>query len=167
MATAAGLAMPSVISTTARAAASRSIAFESLHTGERLSTVYWADGNYIADALKRVDVVLRDHRNDKVHAVDPQLVDLLHRLRSQLDTTAPFRVISGYRSPESNAMLHAASNGVASNSLHTRGIAIDVRMPGVQLAQLRDAAKALQGGGVGYYPKSDFVHVDTGRVRSW
>lgn len=167
LATAAGLALPSVTSSAARAATTRSIALESLHTGERVSTIFWADGQYIHDALKRIDLVLRDHRNNKVHAIDPRLMDLLHRLRCELDTTASFQVISGYRSPESNAMLHRASTGVAGNSLHTRGIAIDVRLPGARLTDLRDAAKSLQGGGVGYYPKSDFVHLDIGRVRSW
>lgn len=147
----------------------RSLAFDNLHTGERLVTEYWAQGQYIPEALARVNQVLRDFRSGEVHAIAPQLLDLLAVLRSRLETAAPFSVISGYRSPATNAMLRGEKehSGVASKSLHMQGMAIDIRVPGRPLAGLRDMALAAQAGGVGYYPASDFVHVDVGRVRRW
>ncbi|HYC14145.1 MAG TPA: DUF882 domain-containing protein [Stellaceae bacterium] len=145
----------------------RRLSFRNLHTGESLDTVYWADGAYVADALKRIDTVLRDFRTGDVHPIDRRLLDLLARLRQKLGTSEPVHVISGYRSPRTNAMLHANSEGVASHSLHMEGMAIDIRVPGRALRDVRAAALDLQGGGVGYYPASDFVHVDVGRVRRW
>lgn len=145
----------------------RAIGLLNLHTGEREHLTYWTDGHYLPGALKRIDVVLRDHRNDEVAQMDPKLIDLLHALTRQLDSTGEFQVISGYRSPASNRMLADRSNGVARNSLHTRGMAIDIRVPGRRLSAVRDAARTLAAGGVGFYPKSDFVHVDIGRVRYW
>lgn len=145
----------------------RRLSFESLHTGERLSTAYWADGQYLPEAMGAIDRVLRDHRTNAVHAMDPRLLDLLSALDNQLGGNAVFQVISGYRSPETNRMLVAASDGVAKGSLHLQGQAIDIRVPGVTLKSLREAAISLKAGGVGFYPRSDFVHVDTGRVRYW
>lgn len=145
----------------------RTVALENLHTGERLKVQYWADGRYLHDALSEVDHILRDFRTGEVHAIDPRLLDLLDALHGKLETTAPFQVISGYRSPKTNAMLHEASSGVAVRSLHMQGMAIDVRMPGRALKSVRAAALDLARGGVGYYPRSDFVHVDIGRVRHW
>lgn len=145
----------------------RSLSFESLHTGERLSATYWADGRYQAEETKRIDQILRDHRTGEIHTIDSGLLDLLHQLRASLETGRPFQVISGYRSPATNGMLASASDGVARNSLHVLGLAIDVRVQDRSLTQLRDAALRLQGGGVGFYPRSNFVHVDVGRVRSW
>jgi uncharacterized protein YcbK (DUF882 family) len=145
----------------------RMLRLENLHTGEALETTYWADGAYLPDALRQIDRVLRDHRTNETHPIEPALLDLLARLRRALDTEAPFQIISGYRSPRSNAMLASRSGGVAHNSLHTKGLAIDIRVPGRRLRQVRDAALALAGGGVGYYERSDFVHVDVGRVRAW
>jgi uncharacterized protein YcbK (DUF882 family) len=110
---------------------------------------------------------LRDHRTGEVHAIAPNLFDLVYRLRGQLDTRATVQVISGYRSPATNAALHAHSEGVASHSLHMLGQATDLRIAGVDLSRLRDAAWSLQSGGVGFYPQSQFVHVDVGRVRRW
>lgn len=150
-----------------RPRAARSINLLSLHTGEREKLVYWADGHYIPGALRRIDNVLRDHRNGQVRAMEPALIDLLSALAQRLETSEPFEVISGYRSPASNTMLARQSNGVAEQSLHVRGMAIDVRLPRRRLAALRDTAKAMAVGGVGYYPRSDFVHVDIGRVRYW
>lgn len=147
--------------------ATRSIHLHSLHTGEQTKLVYWADGSYIRDALRRIDIVLRDHRNDAVHPMEPSLIDLLSALAQRLETHQPFEVISGYRSPASNAMLIRQGHGVAERSLHLRGMAIDIRVPGRRLARVRDTAKAMQVGGVGYYARSDFVHVDIGRVRYW
>jgi uncharacterized protein YcbK (DUF882 family) len=145
----------------------RSVAFDNLHTGEHLKVDYWVNGRYMPDALGAVDRVLRDFRTGEVHAIDPKLLDLLDALRFRLDTPAPFQVISGYRSPKTNTMLHEASTGVAVHSLHVEGMAIDIRVPGRPLETLRAAALDLRRGGVGYYPRSDFVHVDVGRVRFW
>lgn len=145
----------------------RLLSFENLHTGERLQTAYWAEGRYDPAACQRVDWVLRDHRAAVAAPISTELLDLLHALRLRLGTEAPFQVISGYRSPVTNAHLSSASSGVASNSLHMKGMAIDIRVPGCKLTTLRETAVALKAGGVGYYPKSNFVHVDVGRVRYW
>jgi uncharacterized protein YcbK (DUF882 family) len=145
----------------------RSLSFYNLHTGESLKAVYYENGGYVAGALKEIDYVLRDFRANEVKPIDPRLLDLLVALHDRLGTTAPYHVISGYRSPKTNAMLHAYSEGVAAHSLHIDGRAIDIRVPGRNLSTLHDAALALRAGGVGYYPHSDFVHVDTGRVRHW
>lgn len=150
-----------------RAPAKRSLAFHNLHTGESLDVVYWAEGRYLPDATQRVEYLLRDFRNNKVHAIDPTLLDLLGALRDRLNTRAPYLVLSGYRSPETNAMLHRLSEGVATNSLHLEGRAVDLRVPDRALADVHRVALAMKAGGVGYYPRSDFVHVDVGRVRRW
>ena len=146
---------------------SRSLAFDNLHTGEKLKVDYWAEGEYIPGALSEIDRVLRDFRTGEVHQIEPKLLDLLALLRARLETIEPLPVISGYRSPKTNAALHEASSGVASNSLHMQGMAIDIRVPGRALAAVRTAALDMRVGGVGYYPKSNFVHVDVGRVRRW
>lgn len=147
----------------------RSLAFENIHTGERLKLDYWAEGQYLPDAMAEVDKLLRDFRTGEIHPIDSSLLDLLSVLRAQLETSAPLTVISGYRSPVTNAMLRSEHehSGVASKSLHMRGMAIDIRIAGRPLASVRAAALAQRGGGVGYYPQSDFVHVDVGRVRTW
>ena len=147
----------------------RRLSFYNTHTGEALRQVpYWEDGRYLPDALAAINEVLRDHRTDEVHPIDPGLFDLLHALTRKLDTPSSFHVISGYRSPHSNALLRTAGGGgVAKYSLHMDGKAVDVRLPGVQLARLRKAALTLRRGGVGYYPDDGFVHLDTGRVRTW
>ncbi len=146
---------------------SRQVSLHNLHTGESLKTVYWEEGSYIPDALSEVNHVLRDFRTGDVHPIDPRLLDLLTRLSSRAGANAPFQVISGYRSPVTNAALHERSHGVATHSLHMKGMAIDIRLPGLDLAQLHQAALGLRGGGVGYYPASDFVHVDVGPLRCW
>jgi len=138
-----------------------------LHTGERLKTTYWVKGHYIPDALQSIDKVLRDHRSGEQHTIDSRLLDLMEYLRYRMGHTKPFHIISGYRSPATNAMLSANSNGVATKSLHMQGKAIDIRLPGVPLATLRKAAISLNAGGVGYYPGSDFIHLDTGAPRNW
>ncbi|EGW54318.1 DUF882 domain-containing protein [Candidatus Endoriftia persephonae] len=145
----------------------RSIALHHLHTGEREKLAYWADGEYLAENLRRLNQLLRDHRTGDSTLMDPKLLDLLYRLQSSVGRVGEFQVISGYRSPKSNAMLRGKSNGVAKRSLHMQGKAIDVRLPGTELKELRKAALALKAGGVGFYPKSNFIHVDTGRVRFW
>lgn len=150
------------------AASERRLSFYNLHTGERLSTVYWARGRYVPEALGRIDRILRDFRTGEVKPIDRRLLDLLYALARRLEAERPFHVISGYRSPKTNAMLVSQSDGgVAKRSYHMRGMAIDVRLPERDLARLRRAAVALRRGGVGYYPRSDFVHVDVGPVRYW
>jgi uncharacterized protein YcbK (DUF882 family) len=148
----------------------RTLSFFHTHTGERLQTTYCCDGRYEPDALEHINHILRDWRVDRVKPIDPQLLDLLHELSGTLETDQPFHVISGYRSPVTNAALRdrgGSHTGVASKSLHMAGKAIDIRVPGVKLDHLRGAARSLKLGGVGYYPSSNFVHVDTGRVRFW
>ena len=145
----------------------RSLAFRNLHTGESVDVVYRADGELDYGALREIDWVLRDFRTGEARQIDRRLLDLLWRLRAVLDTTEPYEAISGYRSPETNAMLRRVGRGVSRVSLHMQAMAIDVRVPGCSLTALRDAALALRLGGVGYYGSSDFVHVDVGRVRSW
>jgi len=145
---------------------SRVLRFAHLHTGERLEVEYFK-GDYLQDALQSVNQVLRDFRSGEVHAIQPALLDLLHRLSTLTGTARPFEVISGFRSPATNQMLRQRSEGVAAGSLHMVGQAIDIRLADVPLDRLRQTALAVKGGGVGYYPASNFVHVDTGRVRRW
>jgi uncharacterized protein YcbK (DUF882 family) len=151
----------------AAAAATRRIVFHNTHTRESLDVEYWRDGAYSDEALVRVNRVLRDHRNGDVHPIDRALLDLLHDVAAGCDRDAEFEVISGYRSPASNAAMHARSAGVSAHSLHMEGRAIDVRLVGCELAKLRDCGLALGRGGVGFYRASGFVHLDTGRVRTW
>ena len=136
-------------------------------TGESVRTVFWAEGQFIPEGLKDLNKVLRDHRNNQVAEMDPQLLLLLDEVNGKLGNSKELHIISGYRSPESNAKLHANSNGVAKRSLHMEAKAIDIRLPGKDLTMVRKAAMSLKGGGVGYYADSQFVHMDTGRVRYW
>ena len=145
----------------------RTVALHNLHTGEDIAITYWQDGGYVPEALSQVNHVLRDFRTGDVHEIHPELLDLLHRLTGELKLDAPLQVISGYRSPKTNAHLVATTHGVAHHSLHLEGKAIDIRAPGVSLARLHKTALAMGAGGVGYYPASDFVHVDIGPVRHW
>ncbi|MGA9045928.1 DUF882 domain-containing protein [Sulfuricurvum sp.] len=145
----------------------KSLSFYNTHTGEKLDTTFWAEGVYIPEGLAEINYLLRDHRNNAVTEMDIELFDLLHSLRTKLDSREPFHVISGYRSPETNAKLRSNSTGVAKKSLHMEGKAIDINLPGRNLSDLRKVAMGLAQGGVGYYPASNFVHVDRGRVRSW
>lgn len=145
----------------------RALAFDNLHTGEKLKIDYWVEGRYVPDALKNINHLLRDYRNGEVHVIEPKLLDALNLLHRRMGSNGPFEVISGYRSPATNAMLHERSSGVAVRSLHMKGMAIDIRLPDRNLADLHNAALAMQAGGVGYYPSLDFVHVDVGRVRRW
>ena len=145
----------------------RALALRNLHTDEMVRATYWADGAWQADGLRTINHVLRDFRTGDVVDIDPGLLDLMHRLAAVAGTDQPFEIISGYRSPRTNAQLANQSSGVAKKSLHMQGKAVDLRLPGVKLSSLRRAAISLQGGGVGYYPRSGFIHVDTGRVRFW
>jgi len=146
----------------------RSLVLQNTHTDEKLSLTYFEHGRYLPDALRAVNHILRDHRTGTIHPIDPELLDHLYDLRALLSTRhKPFQIISGYRSPLSNAILHQHSKGVAVNSFHTKGQAIDIRIAGLDSRVIRDAAIALRCGGVGYYEDSDFVHLDTGHFRIW
>lgn len=143
------------------------LCFRHTHTDERLRIVYRSGGTYVPSALERIDWLMRDFRTGDVARIDPRLLDILHTLRTACGGES-FEIISAFRSPATNERLHKADGtGVATRSLHMDGRAIDVRIPGFDTAALRDAALALKAGGVGYYPESDFVHLDTGRVRHW
>ena len=162
------LALPQEILLPELAGEPRTLSFSHLHTGERLGDIeYFSAGSYLPDALGEINHLLRDFRTGDVGSMDPALLDLLHELRQLTGSTQPFQIISGYRSPATNEALRARSGGVARHSLHMEGQAIDIRLGDVPLPQLRAAALSLARGGVGYYPASNFVHVDTGRVRSW
>jgi uncharacterized protein YcbK (DUF882 family) len=159
------LALPR--SSRANAGSPRTLSLRHTHTGESLSLAYAHGHTYLPDALARVSWFLRDFRNGESRAIDPQLLDRLHTLSALTGTRAPFDVISGYRSPETNEALRRRGGGVASQSLHLEGRAIDVRLADVPLTDLRDAATSLRAGGVGFYPETRFVHLDTGRMRRW
>lgn len=147
----------------------RALAFHNTHTEERIEVVYGVAGRYRESGLTAIDWILRDHRTGDVARIDPRLLDLLHLLKEQAagpDAPAVFEIVSGYRSPRSNELLRNRSGAVARHSLHLKGMAADVRLTGVPLARLHAAALDLRRGGVGYYT-DQFLHVDTGRVRSW
>lgn len=150
-----------------RAADARQLSFYHTHTRLSLDVVYFENGEYVDSALDRINRFLRDFRTGEATEINPELLDLLHDLRNEIGPEATFEVISAYRSPETNEMLRSASSGVAKNSQHVRGNAIDVRLRGTRITALRDTAVQMQRGGVGFYPKSDFVHIDTGPVRTW
>jgi uncharacterized protein YcbK (DUF882 family) len=162
--TAATLAAAPVL---AAGGATRTLSFVHTPTGETLRAVYFRDGCYQNDCLTQVDYLLRDFRSGDVHRIDPGVLDILFALQARADREAPFEVISGYRSPATNALLHRRSEGVAVHSMHLEGRAIDVRLSGYSTERLAAQARALARGGVGYYARSDFVHVDTGRIRHW
>jgi len=145
----------------------RSLSLYSLHTGESLKTFYWSQGKYISEALVDINYILRDHRTREIESIDKRLLDLLYAIGKRLETKDPFKIVSGYRSPSTNTLLRKRSSGVAKGSLHQQGKAVDIRVPGCELSSLRNAAIALKGGGVGYYPSPNFVHIDVGRVRYW
>lgn len=148
--------------------AARRLSFHNLHTDECVETCYWENGTYVPTALEQIDTVLRDHRTGETRQISPALIDLVFALTARLGTSAPVQVISGYRSPTTNALLRAGDpGGVAERSLHLTGEAVDLCFEGRSLRSIRDAARSLNFGGVGYYPKSGFVHVDVGRPRSW
>jgi len=162
----ASVAAPAVVRAQALPGVRRAV-LHNLHTGDTFNDVFFANGRYLPDALAEAMRVLRDWRNGEEHPMDPRLFDTLHAINDRLDNGRPFQVISGYRSPTTNAMLHARSSGVAERSQHVLGKAIDVRIEGVSLSNLRRAATNVGAGGVGYYPVSNFVHVDVARVRYW
>ncbi len=165
----AGVSAPAVVRAqgVAPGGAVRRATLHNLHTEDTFDEVFYANGAYVPDALAEAMRVLRDWRNGEEHPMDPRLFDALHAISVRLDTSRPFQVISGYRSPSSNAMLHARSSGVAEHSQHMLGKACDVRVEGLELRDLHKAALDVAAGGVGYYPVSNFVHVDVARVRQW
>lgn len=145
----------------------RKLKLRNLHTGEKLTATFWIEGEYISEELAAIDHVLRDHRSGEAIHMDHALLDQVHTLQQHLEHKGTIEIISGYRSPTTNAILARNSSGVAKKSYHMLGQAIDLRMPGVALKDLRKAALKMKAGGVGYYPNSNFVHLDTGRPRFW
>ena len=143
------------------------LAFHNTHTGDQLKLTYFEQGRYIKDALHEINHLFRDYHDGSVHPIDPALLDQLYDLKHTLEVRKPFHIVSGYRSPATNADLRKHSDGVAKNSLHMQGRAIDIRIEGLDTRRIRNAALAMHRGGVGYYEKSDFVHLDTGSVRTW
>lgn len=164
---AAGLAVTSPLEAAVRAMPERALSLYNIHTGESLKVVYWAEGHYIARALTLVNRMLRDHRSGDTHTMDPRLLDVIAATHRRLGNKGAVHIVSGYRSPQTNAMLAAATDGVAQGSLHMSGKAVDIRIPGASVRTLGRAAKALRAGGVGTYYRSEFVHVDTGKIRYW
>jgi len=145
----------------------RSLSLYNLHTGETLKTAYWFKGEYIPEALSQINHILRDFRTEEIKPIDTNLLDLLHTLHASTESNEMLHIISGYRSPATNTRLRENSTGIARHSLHLEGRAADIRLPKYELSSLRKLAVSLKSGGVGYYPGSDFIHVDVGRVRYW
>lgn len=145
----------------------RSLSFYNTHTYERLTVIYKKGDAYSQEALGKINTILRDHRTGDIQPIDPKLMDFLYDLLTRVDNHGEVHIISGYRSPDTNKKLRGRSKGVAAGSLHMQGKALDFRLPGTDTAVLRDTARAMKRGGVGYYRKSDFVQIDTGRVRIW
>jgi uncharacterized protein YcbK (DUF882 family) len=148
--------------------AGRELAFSHTHTGERLRVTYFEHGQYLPDALTEINYLLRDFRTAEVVTIDPELLDLVHLIKSAAGSNSgTLEIISGYRSPATNEMLRNSTSGVAKKSFHMSGQAIDIRLTDISTSKLRDAATSLGVGGVGYYAASDFLHVDTGPARQW
>ena len=145
----------------------RRIKMYSGRTGERIDMIYWIEGNYIKDAVSELNYFMRDWRTDGVKSMDLRTVDIMAASHNLLDVSEPYMLLSGYRSPQTNAMLRSRSRGVAKNSLHMRGQAADLRLASRSVNQMARAAIACNGGGVGRYSGSNFVHMDCGQVRNW
>ena len=155
------------LDSSAHARQERLLTFYNTHTGENLTVVYKRSGEYIPESLEKISYILRDHRSGDIHPIDPKLMDFLYDLQTEVRNHGEVHIISGYRSPVTNKNLRQKSKGVAKGSLHMQGKALDFRLPGTDTAKLRDAARKMKRGGVGYYKKSDFIQIDTGRVRNW
>lgn len=146
----------------------RTLSFDCAYTSEHLKNVtYWAEGAYIPEALAQISHALRDDLTNEVHAIDPKVLDALHKVGTLLGTDCRFEIFSGYRSAKTNAALHRVDPQVAVQSLHMQGKAVDLFLPGRLLRDVRATALSLRMGGVGYYPDAGFVHIDSGRVRQW
>ncbi|MBS0421239.1 MAG: YcbK family protein [Proteobacteria bacterium] len=155
------------IAARAEGSQTRSLSFVHTHTGERVSETYFDNNGYVTESLGRINRLLRDFRTDDIHAIDVRVLDILHDLQTLTGHEAPYEIISGYRSPKTNAALRRSSAGVAEHSFHMQGRAIDVRLSGYATSRLHELALTLRRGGVGFYPRSDFVHLDSGPVRFW
>lgn len=164
---AASMAVPIITRPAHASVQTRSLSLYHTHTGEKLKVDYHDGIAYIPDSLGEINQYLSDFRTGESHPIDPRLLDILHHLKQASNSNGVFEVISGYRSPKTNAKLRNKSNGVAKRSLHMQGKAIDIRLTGCNTHELHKACRSLAKGGVGYYKKSDFIHVDTGRVRYW
>ena len=149
------------------ATAERSLSLYNPHTKDSFNGVYWRKGEYVTDALKNINHIMRDFRAHDIKQIDTHLLDLLSAMSIKLKPEQPFHVISGYRSPETNAKLRKRGKGAAKNSYHIQGKAVDIRLPGYRASVLRRTAHNLKGGGVGYYPHQRFVHIDVGPIRYW
>lgn len=145
----------------------RRISFRNQHTAEIFSGVYRVGDKYLPDSFDKINLVLRDFRSNEIFPIDPRVIDIIYSVQQMTGASEPYEVLSGYRCPKTNKMLRGGSEGVAKNSLHMTGQAIDLRMPGFSTQQIKKIAVGLKAGGVGYYPKSDFVHMDSGIVRVW
>ncbi len=145
----------------------RRLRLANAHTWEKIDVVYWSNGAYIDESLAQINHLMRDHRANKSMPIDPKLLDIVHRLYRHLNTGKRIHILSGYRTPETNAALRKRSSGVAKYSLHMEARAVDINILGFTALELQQEALSLQAGGVGYYPRSGFVHLDTGRVRQW
>ncbi len=166
--TAAAAIVPSgVFAAVKGASEERIICFHNVYTKENLETTYWRDGSYLPDELAKINHLFRDIRTGSVKPINKDLIDLLHSVQQKLIITEPFHIISGYRTPRSNAILRKNNKGAAKNSMHMYGKAVDIRVPGYSLKGIRRAAMKFHSGGVGYYPRSEFVHIDVGNVRYW
>jgi uncharacterized protein YcbK (DUF882 family) len=145
----------------------KALAFQNTNTGDKLKLTYFEKGSYIKEALKEINYLFRDAHTGATHPIDPALLDQLYDLKTLLGINKPFHLVSGYRSPATNAHLRKQNRAVAKHSLHMQGRAIDIRIEGVSSKVIRNAALSLRRGGVGYYPQANFVHIDTGEVRTW
>jgi uncharacterized protein YcbK (DUF882 family) len=145
----------------------KSLAFQNINTGDNLKLTYFEQGKYIKDALQEISYLFRDIHTGDMHPIDTALLDQLYDLKNLIGVKKPFHIVSGYRSPYTNAKLRKRSHAVAKHSLHMQGRAIDIRIEGVETKVIRNAALSMRSGGVGYYPKADFVHLDTGVFRTW
>jgi len=145
----------------------RKVSLLSRRTGERVNTIYWIEGEYIPEALAEINKFMRDWRHNEVKKIDTRTIDIIAASHALLDTSEPFQMLSGYRSPKTNAMLRRNSRGVAKNSLHMQGQAADLRLGSRSVRQISKAAQACHAGGVGKYSGSNFVHMDCGPVRVW
>lgn len=161
------LSFPQLTLANAKIGNEKSLSFLNLHTNETLQCCYSKNDQLDLSALAKINHILRDHRTQEVAQIDHELIEMLHTLHTLTESSAPFEIISGYRSPKTNNALRNSTTGVAKKSLHMQGKAIDVRLPDIELKKFRDVAISLQAGGVGYYTKSGFLHLDTGRPRNW
>ncbi len=166
-----GIALATFLPTQVFAASAKGkakeLSFKNIHTGERLSSRFFLDNRFITSELHKIAHICRDFRRNEIHEIDKELLIQVNAVQTLLNTNAEVQIISGYRSPATNERLRSNSNGVAKKSFHMLGKALDFRLKGVPLKEVRDAAVALKAGGVGYYPNSNFIHIDTGRARAW